>query len=200
MENRRKWGDSIRQYKLCHPVVLTIFQIFAGTPAGTFCGGQIQQRNGKREMMRFCECSSVSWAPHIEAGGHNTWCCSGWMKLQAARQSLTNRKATGDSKKTRWTLAGWPWETYKLRFKTMRGKNGIFLPSFSHTQANRPFLCNLYKKNWTGSKKYLILPSVLPSAGDSMQSLGTGCLLELQNSVCSGRGRVHRGCSSTWAR
>lgn len=73
MENRRKPGDSIRQYKLCPPVVLTIFQTFADIPARKFCWGQIQQGNGKGGMILFSECSSVSWASGIETGGHNTW-------------------------------------------------------------------------------------------------------------------------------
>lgn len=43
MENRRKQGDGIRQYKLWHPVLLTVFQAFAGIPARKSCWGQIQQ-------------------------------------------------------------------------------------------------------------------------------------------------------------
>lgn len=38
MENRRKQGDGIRQYKLWHPVVLTVFQALVASlqesPAG----------------------------------------------------------------------------------------------------------------------------------------------------------------------
>lgn len=40
--NRRKQRDSTRRYKLCHSVVLAVFQTCAGIPARKFCQGQIK--------------------------------------------------------------------------------------------------------------------------------------------------------------
>lgn len=109
---------------------LAIFQTFAGIPARKFCEGQIKQGRVKGGMKHFS--NAPWWVVHLilKLRGITHGCCSGWVKPQAARQSLTNRGKTIEKQQEIAKILGGHWldDPGRLRFKTTRGKKSSFSP------------------------------------------------------------------------
>lgn len=171
MENRRKQGDGIEQYKLCHPVALNTLPAFAGIPAR-----KVRRDMGRGQWeflwMLLSGISHGGWGPKHTGAAQGE---GNYKELHQQRGN--NRKATGDSKITRQALAGWTWETFKL-FQNNEGKKCTFLPRCCCAQAKSPLLYSPSKGSV--SHRYLTLSSVSHSKGKRLMLLNAGCLLETQ--------------------